>query len=100
MSEINPDNWPFERLVPVDEIEHQAFYDALDKMDQRLIVLAEEHQKDMEVLVADFYAQLEEIMQEYKDAIEFDVKRHTPWLLDKPNFIEHFNQGDDDNDNQ
>jgi len=99
MTNLNPDEWPFDQLVPVEEIEHQAFYDALDMMDQRLIVLAEEHQKDMEVLVADFYAQMEEIMQEYKDAIEYDIKRHTPWLLDKPHFKEHFSK-ETDNDNE
>lgn len=99
MTDFNPEDWPFDELVPVEEIEHQVFYDALDKMDQRLVILAEEHQSDMEKLVADFYAQVEDIMQEYKDAIEYDIKKHTPWLLDKPNFKQHFKESDD-NDNQ
>ena len=96
MTDINPEDWPFDELEAVESIEHKAFYDALDNMDNRLILLAEEHQADMEKLVADFYAQMEEIMQEYKDAIEYDIKKHTPWLLEQDKFKQHFEESDED----
>jgi len=98
MTDINPEDWPFDELN-VPSLEHQAYYDALDIMDQKLTLLAEEHQSEMEKLVADFYAQMEEIMQEYKNAIEYDIKSHTPWLLDQDKFKQHFEESDD-NDNE
>ena len=98
MTDINPEDWPFDEL-DAPSLEHQAYYDALDIMDQKLTLLAEEHQSEMEKLVADFYAQMEEIMQEYKNAIEYDIKSHTPWLLDQDKFKQHFEESDD-NDNE
>ena len=79
---INPDDWDFE-LGLAEEIDHSPFYEALDDMDNELIVLTERHQAAQEALVNQFYADMALIMQKYKNAIDDDMKRHTPWLLNK-----------------
>jgi hypothetical protein len=74
-------SWPFDEIDPSPD--HKAFYNALDEMDQSLILLSEEHQQDMETLQADFFAQMETIMQKYRQAIDYDIKNtYMPWKID------------------